>query len=193
MLCNFNHNRTSFCTRHQTVHTLNLLPDHNLFPIVNYTPSPGPTVHHFSIQTSETMSLFCQSSSHLYKTLFPYYHILEFTQLIQRSVEKERERARMAGWWSTSTFRWLGLDFAYSSLRSSSIFRWMQFMSSSYSSTWWAPRGVLVNWDSQWFLRWSALDFSIVDDVVWSLITAFESVALVSMLCFFFVFCGCTV
>ncbi|KAJ0014226.1 hypothetical protein Pint_19567 [Pistacia integerrima] len=32
-----------------------------------------------------------------------------------------------------------------------------------------------------------------VDDVVWSLVTAVESVALVSMLCFFFLFCGCTV
>ncbi|KAJ0014224.1 hypothetical protein Pint_19565 [Pistacia integerrima] len=32
-----------------------------------------------------------------------------------------------------------------------------------------------------------------VDDVLWSLVTAVESVALVSMLCFFFLFCGCTV
>ncbi|KAJ9186015.1 hypothetical protein P3X46_005573 [Hevea brasiliensis] len=100
----------------------------------------------------------------------------------------------MAGRWSTSAFRWLGLDFAYSSLRSSSsIIRWPQFMSSSFLSTRWAPRGVLMSWDPQWFLRWPDLDFSIVDDVVWSLITAFESVALVSMLCFFFLFCGCTV
>jgi hypothetical protein len=42
-------------------------------------------------------------------------------------------------------------------------------------------------------MRWPELDFSILDDVVWSLVTAFESVALVSMLAFFFLFCGCTV
>ncbi|KDP23373.1 hypothetical protein JCGZ_23207 [Jatropha curcas] len=98
----------------------------------------------------------------------------------------------MAGRWSTSGFRWLGLDLAYSSLRSS-IFRWpAQLMSSSYLSPRWTPIGVL-NWDPQRFLRWPELNFSIIDDVMWSLITAFESVALVSMLCFFFLFCGCTV
>ncbi|KAK9161765.1 hypothetical protein Syun_008106 [Stephania yunnanensis] len=41
--------------------------------------------------------------------------------------------------------------------------------------------------------RWPEIDFSIVDSVVWSFVTAFESLALVAMLCFFFVFCGCTV
>ncbi|KAJ9180351.1 hypothetical protein P3X46_008609 [Hevea brasiliensis] len=95
----------------------------------------------------------------------------------------------MAGRWSTSVFRGLGLDFAYSSLWSS-MFRWPQFMSFSYLSLRWAP---VLNWDAQMFLRWPELDFTILDDVVWSLITAFESVALVSMLCFFFLFCGCTV
>ncbi|XP_034219178.1 uncharacterized protein LOC117630587 [Prunus dulcis] len=49
----------------------------------------------------------------------------------------------------------------------------------------WAPRSLL-----RW---WPELSLSIVDDVVWPLVTAFESVALVSMLFFFFVFCGCTV
>ncbi|EEF49979.1 uncharacterized protein LOC8269838 [Ricinus communis] len=78
----------------------------------------------------------------------------------------------MAGRWSTSALRWLGVDTAYS------LLRWPQFMSSSYLS----PRWPELN-----------LNFSIVDDVVWGLITAFESVALVSMLCFFFLFCGCTI
>jgi hypothetical protein len=36
------------------------------------------------------------------------------------------------------------------------------------------------------------LDFSILDDVMWSVIMAFESVALVAMMGFFFLFCGCT-
>ncbi|MCL7030242.1 hypothetical protein MKW94_017881 [Papaver nudicaule] len=34
--------------------------------------------------------------------------------------------------------------------------------------------------------------FNIVDSVVWSFITAVETLALVAMLCFFFVLCGCT-
>ncbi|WCJ43070.1 hypothetical protein M5689_023833 [Euphorbia peplus] len=75
----------------------------------------------------------------------------------------------MAGRWSTSMFNWLGF---YSSLR-------------------WSSGGSLR--DPTRLLRWPDLSFSIVDDVMWSLITAFESVALVSMLCFFFLFCGCTV
>ncbi|TYJ17730.1 hypothetical protein E1A91_A09G073100v1, partial [Gossypium mustelinum] len=39
-------------------------------------------------------------------------------------------------------------------------------------------------------LRWVV--FSIVDDVLWTVVTAFESLALVTTLCFFFLFCGCT-
>ncbi|GAU21543.1 hypothetical protein TSUD_35060 [Trifolium subterraneum] len=43
--------------------------------------------------------------------------------------------------------------------------------------------------------RWSSefMNISIVDEFVWGIITAFESVALVSMLCFFFLFYGCTI
>ncbi|KAJ6354252.1 hypothetical protein OIU76_003154 [Salix suchowensis] len=96
----------------------------------------------------------------------------------------------MAGRWSTSTFRqWLGLDVAYttSSIWASSIPvpRWpSQLTATTTPSRWWVPRRLM---------RWPELDFSILDDVVWSLVTAFESVALVSMLAFFFLFCGCTV
>lgn len=84
----------------------------------------------------------------------------------------------MSWWWSTSVFR-------------STIFRWPDFVS-SYLSPRWDQRLVSSNWGR--LLRWRpALSLSIVDDVVWSLITAFESVALVSMLGFFFLFCGCTI
>ncbi|GLT96436.1 hypothetical protein SLE2022_140580 [Rubroshorea leprosula] len=76
----------------------------------------------------------------------------------------------MAIRWATSALRWF--DFDLLSLRSS-IFS----VSSSF--------------------HWPQLSFSfglsVVDDLVWPLVTAFESVALVSMLCFFFLFCGCTV
>ncbi|KAL4379268.1 hypothetical protein GQ457_02G036980 [Hibiscus cannabinus] len=75
----------------------------------------------------------------------------------------------MAGRWATSAFRWVASDLL------------------PFSS------GI----QRRWPLRWASmglpqLSFSIVDDVVWSVVTAFESVALVSMLCFFFLFCGCT-
>ncbi|KAL5786684.1 hypothetical protein ACOSQ2_009076 [Xanthoceras sorbifolium] len=55
---------------------------------------------------------------------------------------------------------------------------------------WWSTSA--LQW-SRWgppSASWPDLSF---DDVVWSVVTAVESVALVSMLCFFFLFCGCTV
>ncbi|XVE89544.1 hypothetical protein DITRI_Ditri20bG0004600 [Diplodiscus trichospermus] len=79
----------------------------------------------------------------------------------------------MAGRWAMSAVRWVASDVV--SFRSS-ILRWPQLVSSS-----------IFEWP-----RLSSFSFSIVDDVLWSLISAFESVALVSMLCFFFLFCGCT-
>ncbi|KAJ6306027.1 hypothetical protein OIU78_021370 [Salix suchowensis] len=77
----------------------------------------------------------------------------------------------MAGRWSTSTFRqWLGLDVAYttSSIWASSIPvpRWpSQLTATTTPSRWWVPRRLM---------RWPELDFSILDDVVWSLVTAFR-------------------
>ncbi|KAJ8752336.1 hypothetical protein K2173_003972 [Erythroxylum novogranatense] len=82
----------------------------------------------------------------------------------------------LAGW----------LDF-HSTLRSS-ITRWPHLVSVSTSFV--TPRWVS---DPRRLLRLPELGMSIVDDVIWSVVTAFESVALVSMLCFFFLFCGCTV
>ncbi|XP_039155296.1 uncharacterized protein LOC120286822 [Eucalyptus grandis] len=95
----------------------------------------------------------------------------------------------MSGRWSVTSLRWLDFSFP---LRSS-IFRWPQLVSSYFTA---ARRvgggGGGLGWG---FLRWPelGLGFSILDDVVWSLVMAFESVALVSMLCFFFLFCGCTI
>ncbi|RRT42885.1 hypothetical protein BHM03_00015352 [Ensete ventricosum] len=40
---------------------------------------------------------------------------------------------------------------------------------------------------------WRAITFSVVDDIVWAFVMVLESVALVAMLCFFFVFCGCNI
>ncbi|CAN1281696.1 hypothetical protein LINPERPRIM_LOCUS17821 [Linum perenne] len=74
-------------------------------------------------------------------------------------------------YWHPSYFRWpeLGISLPTSS------FRWPDL---DFSWRW-----------SQPSLRW--LEFSI-DEVLWSLVTAVESVALVTMLCYFFIFCGCT-
>ncbi|CAI0626491.1 unnamed protein product [Linum tenue] len=79
----------------------------------------------------------------------------------------------MCRWLYPSYFRWpeLGLSLPLSS------FRWPDFDFSSYLRTGACP------------LRW--LEFSI-DEILWSLATAVESVALVAMLCYFFLFCGCT-
>lgn len=78
--------------------------------------------------------------------------------------------------WSASTFRWLEFDFPISF----SLFRWPEF-DFSYFTTGWSFR-------SFWWL-----DFSILDSVLWTFVYAMESLALVAMLCFFFVFCGCTI
>ncbi|KAL7157636.1 hypothetical protein ABFS83_02G090700 [Erythranthe nasuta] len=89
----------------------------------------------------------------------------------------------MAQW--TSAFRWLEASISLSA----SLFRWPPLFASyltpppiwSWSSTLdpgrWAPH----------------LRLPEVDDVIWSVVSAVESVALVSFLCFFFVFCGCTI
>ncbi|KAL4202174.1 hypothetical protein AMTRI_Chr02g262350 [Amborella trichopoda] len=56
------------------------------------------------------------------------------------------------------------------------LFRWPEF------SLWWP----------EFSFWWPEFSFSIVDEIVWTLAWVCESVALVSMLCFFFVFCGCS-
>ncbi|KAF3784983.1 hypothetical protein EJ110_NYTH10536 [Nymphaea thermarum] len=48
-------------------------------------------------------------------------------------------------------------------------------------------------WASPVDLRWPEfLRFSMVDDLLWLVVTMVESVALASLLCFFFLFCGCS-
>ncbi|XP_060960442.1 uncharacterized protein LOC115722615 [Cannabis sativa] len=79
-------------------------------------------------------------------------------------------------WWYTSAFRWPEFDFSLSS----SVFRWPEGFDLSYLTSGWSLESF------RWF------DLSIVDDLVWTFISLVESLALLSMLCFFFVFCGCT-
>ncbi|KAL8481311.1 hypothetical protein ACS0TY_027724 [Phlomoides rotata] len=67
-----------------------------------------------------------------------------------------------------SVFRWPELDI--------SIFRWPE-IDFSY----------LFNAGGSF--RW--FDVSI-DEVIWTVVSVFESLALVTMLCYFYIFCGCT-
>ncbi|GLU08545.1 hypothetical protein SLE2022_254510 [Rubroshorea leprosula] len=78
----------------------------------------------------------------------------------------------MCPMWTESIFRCLP----------SSIFRWPDFNFSQFSFGW-SPRSFLQRW----------MEFSIVDDVFWIFVTALESLALAAMLCFFLVFCGCSI
>ncbi|KAB2009955.1 hypothetical protein ERO13_D10G180800v2 [Gossypium hirsutum] len=73
-------------------------------------------------------------------------------------------------WFPPSVFRRLAFQFTLPT----SIFRWPDFNLSYLTGGW----------------RWE--DISIVDDVLWTFVTVLESLALISMLCFFFIFCGCT-
>ncbi|KFK26440.1 hypothetical protein AALP_AA8G248900 [Arabis alpina] len=73
----------------------------------------------------------------------------------------------------------------------SSSIRWCPIQLTSLGSVprWFSGGGYRLSW------RRPELSFLsvVVDDVVWKVVTVFESVVLVSMLCFFFLFCGCTV
>ncbi|KAG5240250.1 Transmembrane protein [Salix suchowensis] len=77
--------------------------------------------------------------------------------------------------WYPSVFRWREFGF---SMPLSSIFRWPEFDFSYFTTR--------LSLES---FRW--LDF-FIDDVLWTFVTVLESVALAALLCFFFVFCGCT-
>ncbi|KAH1041296.1 hypothetical protein AAZX31_09G032800 [Glycine max] len=44
-------------------------------------------------------------------------------------------------------------------------------------------------WNVESVIQWN---LSLVDDVLWALITGLESILLLAMLCYFFLCCGCT-
>ncbi|XXG80537.1 hypothetical protein AAC387_Pa09g1381 [Persea americana] len=64
---------------------------------------------------------------------------------------------------------------------SSSIFRWLDF---DFCGLY--PNCALL-------FRWSDMEVWIVDSVLWTVVMVLESLALVAMLCFFFIFCGCSI
>ncbi|KAJ1414325.1 hypothetical protein SESBI_18863 [Sesbania bispinosa] len=81
-------------------------------------------------------------------------------------------------WWvDTWNFRWPELDLSLP---------WSMFRLPALDLSYWRSSG----WNlpvslSQWNL-------SLVDDVLWTLVTCLESLVLVAMLCYFFLCCGCT-
>ncbi|THU60330.1 hypothetical protein C4D60_Mb07t11510 [Musa balbisiana] len=62
------------------------------------------------------------------------------------------------------------------------MFNWCEFSFSSFTRGW-TPTA----------FRWPTITFSVIDDIVWAFVMVTESVALGAMLCFFYVFCGCSV
>ncbi|CDP15238.1 unnamed protein product [Coffea canephora] len=90
----------------------------------------------------------------------------------------------------TSAFRWLDESLSLPT----SFMRWPRLFA-SYLTPNWGLHGFRFSAlaPNRWSPRFWMPDFSIIDNVLWSFVTAFESVALVSMLCFFFIFCGCTI
>uniref|UniRef100_A0A2P2IJC5 Uncharacterized protein n=1 Tax=Rhizophora mucronata TaxID=61149 RepID=A0A2P2IJC5_RHIMU len=94
----------------------------------------------------------------------------------------------MCNWWYSVAFQWPMFRFSLPT----SIFQWPEFGFSLPSSVFrWSDFNfsyLISGWTQESF-RW--LEFSI-DEVLWTFVTVLESVALASMLCYFFVFCGCT-
>ncbi|KAH6757955.1 hypothetical protein C2S52_023193 [Perilla frutescens var. hirtella] len=64
-----------------------------------------------------------------------------------------------------------------------SVFRWPELDAAAFRWPELDFFNAVVNF------RW--LDVSI-DDVLWTVVYVFESLALATMLCYFFIFCGCT-
>ncbi|GFS35186.1 Protein-S-isoprenylcysteine O-methyltransferase [Actinidia chinensis var. chinensis] len=85
--------------------------------------------------------------------------------------------------------RWPEFDFSIAW----SIFRWPIF---DFPTASWILRWPGIDF-SHFTFRWTSLslrswfDYS-VDNVWWTFVTAVETLALVAMLCCFFMFCGCT-
>lgn len=118
-----------------------------------------------------TYTFFITSSSFVYlsgKASILYSLPKKGQNKYQKKKKKQtNKQTNMCSWWRwryAEGFRWPELEFSLPSW----VFRWR----------------------SDWNLNW---DLSIVvDDVVWGLVMVVESLALLSMLCYFFLFCGCT-
>ncbi|XP_002865738.2 LOW QUALITY PROTEIN: uncharacterized protein LOC9301812 [Arabidopsis lyrata subsp. lyrata] len=83
--------------------------------------------------------------------------------------------------------------------------RWTLMDLPSYLSSSWAFRWPEVNLSYRWPVNLSYLssgwnmrllslsgNLSIIDDLLWSFVSIVESLAIVTTICCFFLFCGCT-
>ncbi|PIN17620.1 hypothetical protein CDL12_09721 [Handroanthus impetiginosus] len=94
----------------------------------------------------------------------------------------------MSRW--NSAFHWLDASFSLPT----SFFRWPRLFASYLTPPSWRSSSFRLTVGTLEPGRWAPrLQLPDIDDVVWSVVSAVESVALVSFLCFFFVFCGCTI
>lgn len=95
----------------------------------------------------------------------------------------------MSHWTAATLSRWLDTGFSLPT----SFFRWPRLFASYLTppNRWSGSLSLALSSlePGRWAPRIRLPD---VDDIVWSVVSAVESVALVSFLCFFFVFCGCT-
>uniref|UniRef100_A0A7N0TL67 Uncharacterized protein n=1 Tax=Kalanchoe fedtschenkoi TaxID=63787 RepID=A0A7N0TL67_KALFE len=93
--------------------------------------------------------------------------------LLNKPTQKGLQSAMSWGW-SAAVFRWP------ISLPSFPVFQWPE-VDLSY----------LMPGRRFYSFRW--LDLSFVDSLLWTAVMVVESLALVLMLCFFLIFCGCTI
>ncbi|CAN8265486.1 unnamed protein product [Cochlearia groenlandica] len=79
----------------------------------------------------------------------------------------------------SSSSRWTLMDLP-SYLSSSWVFRW--------------PEINITNLSSGWNTRLLSVsgNISIIDDLLWSFVSIIESLAIVTTICCYFLFCGCT-
>lgn len=97
-----------------------------------------------------------------------------YKDIFQERLEEGTKGSMCSRWlWNASNFRWPELDLSLSW----SVFRWPAALDLSY----WNVQETLSQWN-----------FWLVDDVLWVPVTCIESLALFTMLCCFYLCCGCT-
>ncbi|CAA0827269.1 Unknown protein [Striga hermonthica] len=95
----------------------------------------------------------------------------------------------MSRWTPATISQWIDVGLSLPT----SFFRWPRLFASYLTPSAWGDGLLGVPLSTIEPGRWAPrLHLPDVDDVVWSVVSAVESVVLVSFLCFFFVLCGCT-
>lgn len=75
---------------------------------------------------------------------------------------------------AVSMFRWFEVNIFYAVRSVPSYMRWPEIGLESF--------------------RWPEFDFSVFfDDMLWTVMVVFETLTLITAVCFFYVFCGCSI